>query len=285
MRTAAALLCALALWPLAGAAQTPRLYLGFDKNEYPGDQTLAELRRSFRFTGYWLNNPPGADHNSWMGKRARLQRRGFGFLLLFNGRLHRELAAQDAAALGAADGETAVAAARREGFARTVRIYLDVEEGGRLLPDQTQYLFAWAQAVRRHGARPGVYCSAIEVPVGQERISTAAQIEALEEQRLAAAPREDASLHLKLWAANDQCPPAPGCALNARPPALAAPSLNPSSIGVWQFAQSPRRAAFSSGCPANAAPDGGCYAPLPDSFHPVAVDLNVSASPSPSEER
>ncbi len=44
-------------------------YLGFDRNQYPGDENLASLHRTFSFTGYWLNNPPGEKSNSWTGKR------------------------------------------------------------------------------------------------------------------------------------------------------------------------------------------------------------------------
>src|SRR5580704_14962542 len=74
-------------------------YFGFDKDDYPGDDQLPALRRSFAYTGYWLNRPPGAASNSWAGKRALLKARGFGFLILFNGRLDAELKNKDAAAL------------------------------------------------------------------------------------------------------------------------------------------------------------------------------------------
>ena len=56
--------------------------MGFDQNEYPGDNLLPALRRSFSYTGYWLNNPPGAKSNGWVGKRATLKALGFGFMLL-----------------------------------------------------------------------------------------------------------------------------------------------------------------------------------------------------------
>ena len=49
-----------------------RTYLGFDANDYPGDDALPGLRRTFSFSGYWLNPPPGAKTNSWIGKRAEL---------------------------------------------------------------------------------------------------------------------------------------------------------------------------------------------------------------------
>ena len=57
------------------------------QNEYPGDDLLPALRRSFSYAGYWLSNPPGDDHNPWVGKRETLKANGFGFLLLYNGRL------------------------------------------------------------------------------------------------------------------------------------------------------------------------------------------------------
>src|SRR5215469_11164762 len=61
------------------AAPPTRTFLGFDRNEYPGDDALPVLRKSFAFTGYWLSVPPGAKTNSWQGKRALLQSQGFGF--------------------------------------------------------------------------------------------------------------------------------------------------------------------------------------------------------------
>ena len=162
------------------AAQGP--YRGFDRNVYPGDAALVALRKDFSYTGYWLNDPPGETHNSWAGKRAILKQYGFGFLALFNGRLYKELKAARAkgtepAALGTQDGKAAVAAAKREGFGRGVLIFLDQEEGGRLLPAQAAYLFAWMDAVRASGDRAGVYCSGIGVPEGKGRtISTAEDI-------------------------------------------------------------------------------------------------------------
>jgi len=63
----------------------PRAYLGFDRNDYPGDAALAILRKSFSFTGYWLGPPPGENSNSWSCKRELLRSQGFGFALLFAG--------------------------------------------------------------------------------------------------------------------------------------------------------------------------------------------------------
>lgn len=269
---------------LSGGANAlgQRSYIGFDRNEYPGDTNLAALRRSFRFTGYWLNNPPGALHNTWTSKRALLRKSGFGFLVLFNGRLYAELQVEDAVALGNEDGKAAVEAALREGFPRNTRIFLDQEQGGRLLPEQSAYLFAWVDAVRKAGARAGIYCSGIEVPDGATTISTARDILEKEQARATKSKAGKTESQLKLWIANDQCPPAPGCTLRHPPMSTAFPAeLLPSTL-VWQYAQSPRRAQFTAHCAANYAADNRCYAPGmamgPDSF----VDLNVSSSPDPS---
>ncbi len=131
-------------------------YLGFDRNDYPGEAALSNLRKTFRYTSYWLNPPPGETANGWVGKRAILRENGFGFLVLFNGHTDAEIKAaalhgRSAAALGAAEGKAAVAAAAREGFPADVVIFLDQEEGGRLLPEQDAYIFAWIDAVRRSG--------------------------------------------------------------------------------------------------------------------------------------
>ena len=40
-------------------------YIGFDRNDYPGDANLKMLRQTFSYSGYWLNIPPGAKTNSW----------------------------------------------------------------------------------------------------------------------------------------------------------------------------------------------------------------------------
>ncbi|HEV2488084.1 MAG TPA: glycoside hydrolase domain-containing protein [Terracidiphilus sp.] len=265
----------------------PRSYLGFDRNDYPGDAALPALRKSFRYTSYWLNNPPGEQRNSWTGKRALLKKNGFGFLVLFNGRTYAKLKGTDATALGTADGKAAAAAAAREGFPANVLIFLDQEEGGRLLPEQAAYLFAWADAVRAGGARAGVYCSGIDVPEGSGTISTAQNIIELESARTAHSSKsKSAERRLKLWIANDQCPPSPGCTLaNPMTTGEAFSAALAGSAVVWQYAQSPRRTQFSAGCPANQAPDGKCYAPGHAHSADTFVDLNTADSPDPSEAR
>ena len=271
------------LLPWGAAAWAAPGYLGFDRNDYPGDALLPALRQTFRYTGYWLNNPPGETHNSWTGKRAILKANGFGFLVLFTGRTDAQLKGRDAAgidagALGRADGRAAVTAAAREGFAPNVRIFLDQEEGGRLLPEQAAYLLAWIEAVEAAGARAGVYCSGIPVAESGGAISTAQDIV----ERWSSMPRRGQS-RLALWIADDRCPPSPGCSMTPPAPAAAFPQSTPAWVTVWQYAQSPRRARYSAACPHNDAAGGNCYAPgLPQNANSF-VDLDSASSPDPSE--
>ena len=273
---------AYALWAYAlsagpALAQTPPSanahgYFGFDKDEYPGDDLLGGLHRSFAYTGYWLNNPPGESHNPWKGKRARIRAQGFGFLILFNGRVDAELKGKDAVALGRADAATTVANARAEGFPAGAILFLDQEEGGRLLPEQAAYLSTWTEGVRHSPYKPGVYCSGIEVGAGADAISTAQDIL----HRLkGSAPA--------LWVANDQCPPSPGCTLPRQPSSPSAGGV-PQAL-VWQYALSPRRPQFTAQCRATYAADGQCYAPgLPHTASSF-VDFNLSRSADPSRGR
>src|ERR1700679_170327 len=66
-------------------------YLGFDRNTYPGDANRKPLHQTFSYTGYWLTHPPGEKTNTWTGHRAAVESAGFGFLVIFNGRLYAEL--------------------------------------------------------------------------------------------------------------------------------------------------------------------------------------------------
>ena len=142
-------------------AQNPT-YLGFDRNIYPGDANLHALHQTFSYSSYWLNNPPGERENTWAGHRASVDSVGFGFLVLFNGRLYGELkSVAHAKKLGTSDAQAAVAAARGEGFPAHTIIFLDQEQGGRMLPEQKAYIYAWVDAVTADGFRVGIYCSGI----------------------------------------------------------------------------------------------------------------------------
>jgi len=254
---------------VASASAQSQTYLGFDRNDYPGDANLKVLHQTFSYTGYWLNNPPGESANSWSGHRAAIESAGFGFLVLFNGRLYAELkSVANAAKLGQSDAHVAISAARSEGFPHSTVIFLDQEQGGRMLPEQKAYIYAWVDGVTAAGFRAGIYCSGIPSADG-DKIVTAEDI------RQTAAGRE-----IAYWAINDACPPSPGCTLPPHPP-------NPTRSGVkfaevWQFAQSPQRKDVAAHC-TNYSRDGNCYPPS-QALH-LHVDLNSATSPDPSHAR
>ena len=269
-------LLAALFWP-GGCRTTPSpgqavktQYTGFDRNEYPGDARLAELHRSFAFVGYWLNTPPGAGTNTWAGKRASLRDAGFGFLVLFNGRLEAALG-ESPAELGKSDAADAAAAAKREGFPVGATIFLDQEEGGRLTAAQSAYFFAWTEAVTASGYSAGAYLSGQPAPDGPGKtITTADDVK----QQLA-----HRGLHpLALWVYNDTCPPSPGCTLSA--PAVKE-SGTPEAM-AWQYAQSPRRPAQTNTCAKTYGDDGLCYA---NATSDLFLDLDVATSADPSRGR
>ena len=259
----------LSFFCVSAHAQT-RAYLGFDRNDYPGDANLKSLHQIFSYTGYWLNNPPGEKANNWIGHRTTVESAGFGFLVLFNGRLYVALkSVANATRLGNSDAQSAAAAARREGFpARTV-IFLDQEQGGRMLSEQKAYVYAWIDAVTAAGFRAGIYCSGIPNPDD-------ANIVTAEDIRQSAGERR-----IIYWAINDACPPSPGCSFPKHPPTPAQSGV--SFAEVWQFAQSPRRKDVAAHC-SNYSRDGECYAPG-SSSPKVYVDLNTAMSPDPSNGR
>lgn len=256
--------------------EKPRTFLGFDANEYPGDASLENLKRAFSFSGYWLNDPPGSKSNEWMGRREALRDAGFGFLVLFNGRLERELnAPADPAATGTQDGQAAAKAAAHEGFPPGTIIFLDQEEGGRMTARQMAYILAWIDALTKTGYRAGIYCSGMPAREGKNQfIVTANDI------RARSAPRS-----ITFFVYDDACPPSPGCMYAQNPLSPAASGVPYASI--WQFAQSPRRHSFTAHCRTTYAPDGDCYPPaagMAAALRPL-LDLDTATSPDPSQGR
>jgi hypothetical protein len=267
-----AIVLALLLTTSTLVAQTT--YLGFDRNEYPGDQNLKALRQTFAYTSYWLGNPPGAKSNSWAGKRKLVEDTGFGFLLLFNSQVSDALTnSTKAAALGMTDGQAAAAAAGKEGFPKNAVIFLDIEEGGRMTSPQKAYIYAWVDAVVAGGYRAGIYCSGI-VAHEEENVT----IITSDDIRATARKRK-----IIFWVAQDTCPPSPGCTFPKNPP-----KPTESGIGyadIWQFAQSPRRAEFANQCPPNYSPDNNCYPPNVDASQKIFLDVNTANSSDPSNAR
>lgn len=255
---------------------------GFDRNDFPGDATMAAMRRSFAFTGYWITPPPGEHRNSWAGHRAALRAQGWGFLVLANGRLDNELLRAQRrgitpAAMGRRDAAVAVAAAKQEGFPAHTILFLDQEEGGRMLDEQAAYLLAWTEAVSASGFRAGLYASGQPVEDGPGKTITT-----IDDVRSRVVAEH---LHpIAFFAAQDTCPPAPGCV-------VAAPRLGQSGLSVehpggdlvaWQFAQSPQRPELTQACRATYAADGNCYAPA---FPQIFLDMDTASSDDPSHGR
>ena len=257
--------------PAMSWAQSPGHtgYLGFDRNDYPGDRPMAELRSQFSFAGYWLTPPPQEKSNSWLGKRKTLEAQGYGFLLLARGRaLNRIRSAASARQMGTADAREAARSARTEGFAEGAVIFLDVEDGGRLPPPYHAYLKAWADELMKLGFRPGVYCSGIVVDEGQGvTIVTADDIRA-----------NEAPLRFVFWVFNDACPPSPGCVSASNTPLPSASGVK--DAAVWQFVRSPREKESASRCSGYAA-DENCYAGA-DAARKWFLDMDIAATANPS---
>jgi len=271
MRAFAPLLLLLLFVPVGAVPQSesPKSFLGFDRNDYPGDDAMKLFRKEFVFTSYWLGNPPQTKSNSWSGKREFLKSLGYGFLPLFSGPTSGELRDEPYTLKRvAADAQSAIAAARKEGFPSGTVIFLDIEEGGRLPSMYFTYLKIWASSLTEAGFRAGVYCSAIPIDEDEGlRLITSDFI------RDKIKPVE-----LVYWVFNDACPPSPGCN-----PALAPLSPAKSAVAyaqVWQFVRSPRDKDSARHCRGYAR-DGNCYAAL-DAAHRYNLDLNSATSADPS---
>jgi hypothetical protein len=121
------------------------------------------------------------------------------------------------------------------------------------------------------GFRAGIYCSGIAaLEDGGGSVVTADDI------RQNAAGRK-----IVYFATNDACPPSPGCVFPKQVPAPSASGLVYADL--WQFAQSPRRPDFASGCH-NYSRDGECYPPGLESQR-LHVDVDTATSADPSNGR
>lgn len=251
-------------------------YVGFDRNVYPGDGNLTLLRKTFAFAGYWLNEPPGEKTNTWCNRRDVLVKNDFGFLVLFNGRVEAQLRhnARDGDSpdvLGKHDASVAISSAQREHFPAGTIIFLDQEEGGRLMDVQMSYVFAWSEAIASSIYKPGIYLSGQPVNDGPGKMITTAQH-----------VRDVVStIHLHpivLFAYQDTCPPSNGC--STHPPPISSTGIP--DLAVWQYAQSPRRPENTKACASTYAADGQCYAP---GISQLYLDMDVSTQSDPSHGR
>ncbi len=259
---------------LAAVSASGQSYLGMDRNDYPGDAAMQSLHKTFVFTGYWLNNPPGSTRNTWIGRRPQLDAIGYGFLLLFNGREYAALKASgDAAGAGKRDAAAAVSAAKSEGFPLKSVIFLDQEQGGRMLPEQRTYIHAWVDGVTASGYAAGIYCSGMAF-----RESSKVSVVTANDIRDNAGGRD-----IKFFISNDQCGPAPGCVFPAQPPAPGKSGV--AFAKVWQYAQSPRRPEVTASCRKTYAADGNCYPPGFAASTGLHIDVNSATSTDPSHGR
>ena len=164
-------------------------------------------------------------------------------------------------------------AVKKEEFPGGTIVFLDQEEGGRMLPEQRSYVYAWVDAVNKAGFRAGIYCSGI--PVREARgviVTTAIDLRDNEEGR-----------KIIFFVYNDACSPSTGCAFpsNPSPPTQSGIPF----AAIWQFAQSPRRRALTASCPSHYDSDGNCYAPLLQRADRVHLDVDSATSPDPSSGR
>jgi len=246
-------------------------YLGFDRNEYPGDEAMAVLRKQFAFVGYWLSPPPGEKANSWTGKGEKLAAQGYGFVLLYAGRPGSSLkTAQAGTAAGETDAKEAVELARKEGFAVGSTIFLDIEEGGRFNDAEHAYFRAWAETLGREHYRPGFYSSGIVVNEGGgSKIISADDIRG-----------HLGTLDAAYWVFNDACPPSPGC---VNPKEVPAPSQSGVAYAaLWQISRTPKEG-VARHC-TGYAKDNACYAAV-DTARKWFLDLDVASTANPSAPR
>jgi Domain of unknown function (DUF1906) len=274
MRTIFSFLALLMLCPsgFCPPPPAPQSFLGFDRNDYPGDDAMKFLHKDFAFTGYWLSNPPQTKTNSWSGKREFLHSLGYGFLPLFSGPTSGQLRDEPYTLKRVAtDAQSAIAAARKEGFPSGTIIFLDIEEGGRLPNTYFTYLKLWASMLAEAGFRAGVYCSAIPIDEGEGLWLITSDL-----IRDKVKPTE-----LVYWVFNDACPPSPGCNTTETPSPPGKSGV--AYAQVWQFARSPRDKDSARHC-RGYAKDGNCYSHL-DQAHKFNLDLNVATSADASSAR
>jgi hypothetical protein len=148
------------------------IYPGFDTWRYPGDDFMITWREHspYRWVGYYLPAPCHRS-TSFSGKRAFLNRTGWGIAVLyvgqqtFDGQTPAEITESTVcssllltAERGALDGRDAIARAQEEGFPAGSVIYLDVERMNRIDPRMVEYYQAWLRTVLADGRyRPGTY--------------------------------------------------------------------------------------------------------------------------------
>ena len=267
-----------------GAAADPAIgyvngvYRGFDRNDYPGDDIMRQMMASHAALPSLATGSPilPAKPPTPGSENVRCSNSRGGVSCARERKLDKEIRAAQSNGtspdnLGKQDAAVAIAAAKAEGFPRRTILFLDQEEGGRLLAEQAAYLLGWTEAVAASEFRPGVYASGQPVPDGPGKT-----VDTIQDVRARVAAQH---LHpIAVFAYQDSCPPSPGCTLQPKPLSASGES----DLTAWQFAQSPRRADITKSCAATYATDNNCYAP---DFPSVHLDFDVASSADPSHGR
>jgi hypothetical protein len=157
-------------------------HLGFDTNHYPGDATMKAWKNEpgspYKWVGFYLPDAPCHSDNSWSGKRDELVEMGWGVAVVYVGQqtwgeTPRPLSPAQQEALrkrdecdadlltaeeGRLNAEQATELARKEGFAKGIVIFLDIERMETIPDAMVKYYKAWTDRMLELGEyRPGIY--------------------------------------------------------------------------------------------------------------------------------
>ena len=184
--------------------------------------------------------------------------------------------ANSLAAFGRQDATAAIAAAQREGFPPGTILFLDQEEGGRLLPEQADYLLAWTEAVAQSAFLPGVYASGQPVADGRGLDGKPVTITTIQDIRARVA---EVICTLSLSGLfRTPAHPHPAALCNRLRPASVAPWTPP----LGSLPSLPNANPSTRACARTYSSDGNCDTPAPARLD---VDLSSATTSDPSHGR
>ena len=253
-------------------------FVGFDRNDYPGDATMASMRNTFAFTGYWLNNPPGEDANPWLGKRSLLRNKAGDFSCSGTAASTKKSSKPSTPAPPPqrSPGPTPQPPSpRRKAKAFPQRPSSSSTRKRAVVCSTSRPLTSSA------GPKPSPPPATALASTPAASLSPTVPTPRPSTPSATSAPvsKKAASTIIAIFNAQDSCPPAPGCTTAAKP--LATSGSN-STSPPWQYAQSPRRTNITKSCGTTYAADGNCYAP---GFPEVFLDMDTATTADPSHGR